>query len=885
MKSFTFGKRGIAMLSLVASLFVGGTNAAFAQYEESFENGTNGWACKAESPNNVTSVGTDWGYVGTLSNYWLSPTYYQTGSSGLYSKDNEGSDFVVTPKLAAGKISLYAKSISGKNTDVIKVYTCDADGENRVQIWTEKGDQGNLPAKTMKQFSFNIEEDSHLAISLRGVAIDDFVAENGLAVAVEGPQLTVKDGGKKVKSPYDFDFGLATAGEKHEFVLANTGTEAFNVNVSETGNFGATLSATNIPVGGEVTLTVTMPATTANSVITISSEGIEPFVINVAGTVKDPSKVFIDFADGQMPAGWENVMIGSWGNGWEIGEGYARHASSGTSDYLAALTSPMMKFAEGEKLFFDVAKYGTSTFNTSKVVLETSTDGSNWTELYTVPADQFVYGEWKTQSVAMPAGSMYIRFNGGYACISNIYGGEYDSAAPDPTLTVSESDIDFGKVNAAAEKTFTVKSNVDTDVTVTIDGDNVFTVDAPATLKANQAATVTVKMNATANGEYAAVVTVKAGELTETVNVAGQFKAAGEKFYEDFESYATGKVKESDLPGWEKDLTETSSSSEYYGKLNFYDGNLYYYSVNDESVYVITPKLYVSGTDDVLTINDYYLKGSNVAKIAVSYSADKENWTQLKTLYHYDMVSSGSKTHTFTGVPEGNWFVKFELCDAALCDVEGFSTTLATATLNQAEAAALERGVQDVTLNYTIAEGKWGTIALPFAVEDLSVLGDVKAYAFTGYENGNIKLDVTTTMEAGKPYVIYANTAISEAIELNNVNITATEAAAVEFNGAKFQATYAPLAAGSMEGKYGVAPTGKIQKGSAKASMKGFRGFFELPANAQNARLLINGEEVTGIEAIENAESADVVFDLQGRRVAQPTKGLYIIGGKKMMVK
>ena len=880
MKSFTFGKRGIAMLSLVASLFVGGTNAAFAQYEESFENGTNGWACKAESPNNVTSVGTDWGYVGTLSNYWLSPTYYQTGSSGLYSKDNEGSDFVVTPKLAAGKISLYAKSISGKNTDVIKVYTCDADGENRVQIWTEKGDQGNLPAKTMKQFSFNIEEDSHLAISLRGVAIDDFVAENGLAVAVEGPQLTVKDGGKKVKSPYDFDFGLATAGEKHEFVLANTGTEAFNVNVSETGNFGATLSATNIPVGGEVTLTVTMPATTANSVITISSEGIEPFVINVAGTVKDPSKVFIDFADGQMPAGWENVMIGSWGNGWEIGEGYARHASSGTSDYLAALTSPMMKFAEGEKLFFDVAKYGTSTFNTSKVVLETSTDGSNWTELYTVPADQFVYGEWKTQSVAMPAGSMYIRFNGGYACISNIYGGEYDSAAPDPTLTVSESDIDFGKVNAAAEKTFTVTSNVDTDVTVTIDGDNVFTVDAPATLKANQAATVTVKMNATANGEYAAVVTVKAGELTETVNVAGQFKAAGEKFYEDF-NHADGIVADGDLEGWEVDAPHAGAEG-YFGTVQFYNNSIFYYLVSetDNAGYVITPKLYVSDKDDVMTFKAYV---TGTGALNVYYSADKNDWTYVK---YNGYIGSGSfKDLSVKGIPEGNWYIKFEMNNACLDEVEGFTRTLATATLNQAEAAALERGVQDVTLNYTIAKGKWGTIALPFAVEDVKTLGDVKAYAFTGYENGNIKLDVTTTMEAGKPYVIYANAAISEAIELNNVNITATEAAAVEFNGAKFQATYAPLAAGSMEGKYGVAPTGKIQKGSAKASMKGFRGYFELPANAQNARLLINGEEVTGIEAIENAESADVVFDLQGRRVAQPTKGLYIIGGKKMMVK
>ncbi len=44
---------------------------------------------------------------------------------------------------------------------------------------------------------------------------------------------------------------------------------------------------------------------------------------------------------------------------------------------------------------------------------------------------------------------------------------------------------------------------------------------------------------------------------------------------------------------------------------------------------------------------------------------------------------------------------------------------------------------------------------------------------------------------------------------------------------------------------------------------------------------------VTGISQIENGElrMENSVYDLQGRRVAQPTKGLFIRNGKKFVVK
>ncbi|MBR6321186.1 MAG: chitobiase/beta-hexosaminidase C-terminal domain-containing protein [Prevotella sp.] len=44
-------------------------------------------------------------------------------------------------------------------------------------------------------------------------------------------------------------------------------------------------------------------------------------------------------------------------------------------------------------------------------------------------------------------------------------------------------------------------------------------------------------------------------------------------------------------------------------------------------------------------------------------------------------------------------------------------------------------------------------------------------------------------------------------------------------------------------------------------------------------------DETTGIASVKVSKSTEQVYDLQGRRVAQPTKGLYIVNGKKMILK
>lgn len=97
------------------------------------------------------------------------------------------------------------------------------------------------------------------------------------------------------------------------------------------------------------------------------------------------------------------------------------------------------------------------------------------------------------------------------------------------------------------------------------------------------------------------------------------------------------------------------------------------------------------------------------------------------------------------------------------------------------------------------------------------------------------------------------------------------------YNGSKFQYVYANQSAGYAFYKVG----------STLAPAKG-KAYLETAASAAGARMTIMfDDEVTGIENLTPAlsEGKGAFYDLQGRRVAQPTKGLYIVNGRKVVVK
>lgn len=62
-----------------------------------------------------------------------------------------------------------------------------------------------------------------------------------------------------------------------------------------------------------------------------------------------------------------------------------------------------------------------------------------------------------------------------------------------------------------------------------------------------------------------------------------------------------------------------------------------------------------------------------------------------------------------------------------------------------------------------------------------------------------------------------------------------------------------------------------------------FRAYLTAQSNASRISIVFENESA-GIEGIaEQRMESESVFDLQGRRVAKPTKGLYIVGGKKVI--
>ena len=84
---------------------------------------------------------------------------------------------------------------------------------------------------------------------------------------------------------------------------------------------------------------------------------------------------------------------------------------------------------------------------------------------------------------------------------------------------------------------------------------------------------------------------------------------------------------------------------------------------------------------------------------------------------------------------------------------------------------------------------------------------------------------------------------------------------------------------GKNEAQFTLANAGEIAAGKA---------FLKLThSEARNLSVVFGDDETTAIRGIENGEMKvkNSFFDLQGRRVAQPTKGLYIVNGKKVIIK
>ncbi len=436
-----------AFLWLGSGTMWGAQSLPYSYGFEDFNLATDGWT--TQNPSGYNSG--EFGIVGAAKK-----TGYYGFRFSAYSGKVDNTQYLISPELdaAAGlDLTFYYKASNSYGTEKFKVGYSTTDADVASFTWGEENStnstswlkfEGSFPAGTKYVAIYYYSNYQYRLF------VDDFE----FVGKASGPALQVLDGTTKLTSGHIYNFGLATAGTLKMFTMNNPGTEAAPITVSHTGSFTVTPSTVSIPAGEGTVLAIYMPDATGSDVITISStaESIEDFVINVSGTVRDPSKFFESLLGGSKPEDW-TTSGGTWS--WNTTNGASNTAWYESSNYR--LITPQLTVATGEQFFVEVQ----GTYDGYQgLKFEYSADGTTWTSSATVPT---ITGEWQTLSFNdIPAGKYYIALHGWHVYVRNFYGGVLPSKPKDIILNSrTSSSLTLSWTPAGSETAWKLQHSTD----------------------------------------------------------------------------------------------------------------------------------------------------------------------------------------------------------------------------------------------------------------------------------------------------------------------------------------------------------------------------------------------------------------------------------------
>lgn len=310
-----------------------------------------------------------------------------------------------------------------------------------------------------------------------------------------------------------------------------------------------------------------------------------------------------------------------------------------------------------------------------------------------------------------------------------------------------------------------------------------------------------------------------------------------------------------------------------------------------------------------LEVGQTYQLGYMVYPLNATYSSE---WT-----CNQRTVATVNSSGLVTAVGPGTAYVMLWVYDSEgggpssqslvpSCEVTVVERQKVTLDENSTDYPAGQRGV-DVTMQRTLNSGKWSTICLPFAMTAEQVTScfgnDAELAHFTGYDTetdggGNltgltVNFTETTAMEANHPYLLRVQNNISE-FTVENVSLIPVETPSVAYSNGSFIGTY--VAATTIPENSLFVSDNNFWYSTGSTTMKAYRGYFsfddvltDLTGQSSSRIRFVIDNETAGIDEL-NADNSlfdnrrtDAVYNLQGRQVRQPGKGIYIINGKKTL--
>lgn len=283
-------------------------------------------------------------------------------------------------------------------------------------------------------------------------------------------------------------------------------------------------------------------------------------------------------------------------------------------------------------------------------------------------------------------------------------------------------------------------------------------------------------------------------------------------------------------------------------------------------------------TKSTTAVYSFRIKG--VSKIQALVSARHSTQKVVLAAFEYSGTTPAATTTLFDSYGSGNDIGTITL------DLDNSKEYLITL---QADGSATNSRLYEMALFYdeTVALYEAITPAKEFTTYvtkndvDFTGLG-LKAYVATAASATAVMLAEVTTAPAGTPLVLEGTASTTYNVPLIATSSAPASNLLVAGDGKTTIGGDGKYDYVLKDGLFYHASSGKVPVGKAYLHLEAD------PATSRGMELSLDfGGGVTGISEIEDVRSKkdDVYYDLNGRRVFYPTKGLYIVNGKKIVIK
>lgn len=203
-----------------------------------------------------------------------------------------------------------------------------------------------------------------------------------------------------------------------------------------------------------------------------------------------------------------------------------------------------------------------------------------------------------------------------------------------------------------------------------------------------------------------------------------------------------------------------------------------------------------------------------------------------------------------------------------------------------------------VLLKYRPSNG-WNTMCMPFPPNFYmtTIFGSgYKAYALKSYSSGILTFEKASYIGASTPYVVYSESVPDNpnGVVLTGVTIYdgGLSPSSTTKGGATLQGTFASKYFVEGDNWYGLTTAGKVMKAGEGAYVKGYRAYFTgvtPPESSARISIVFEGEddgETTDLGFVRMIDpEAKNIYTLSGQKVEKAGKGIYIVNGRKVVIK